>query len=94
MVSKSWLVLHPVLLPDVSSALPDFDTSVDCYHTLSVVSALASNPMASLFLSCVYVPSVSTPLLLHIPPSGSVIEIVLIKYSGNCIIGNVIFKLK
>ena len=39
-------------------------------------------------------PSASTPLLLHIPPSGSMIEIVLIKYSGNCIIGNVIFKLK
>ena len=51
-------------------------------------------PMVSLFLSCVYVPSASTPLLLHIPPSGSVSEIVLIKYSGNCIIGNVIFKLK
>ena len=50
--------------------------------------------MVSLFLSCVYVPSASTPLLLHILPSGSVIEIVLIKYSGNCIIGNVIFKLK
>ena len=25
-VSKSWLVQYPVLLPDVSSALPDFDT--------------------------------------------------------------------
>ena len=47
-------------------------------------------PMVSLFLSCVYIPSASTPLLLHIPPSGSMIEIVLIKYSGNCIIGNVI----
>ena len=51
-------------------------------------------PMVSLFLSCVYVPSASTPLLLHIPPSGSMIEIMLIKYSGNCIIGNVIFKLE
>ena len=51
-------------------------------------------PMVSLFLSCVYVPSASTPLLLHIPPSESMIEIMLIKYSGNCIIENVIFKLK
>ena len=51
-------------------------------------------PMVSLFLSCVCVPSASTPLLLHIPPSRSMIEIVLLKYSGNCIIGNVIFKLK
>ena len=51
-------------------------------------------PMVSLFLSCVCVPSASTPLLLHIPPSGSTIEIVLFKYSGNRIIGNVIFKLK
>ena len=47
-------------------------------------------PLVSLFLSCVCVPSASTPLLLHIPPSGSMIEIVLIKYSGNRIIGNVI----
>ena len=51
-------------------------------------------PMVCLYLSCVCVPSASTSLLLHIPPSGSMIEIVLIKYSGNCIIGNVIFKLK
>ena len=51
-------------------------------------------PMVSLFLSCVCVPSASSPLLLHIPPSGSMIKIVLIKYSGNCIIGNVIFKLE
>ena len=49
-------------------------------------------PMVSLFLSCVYVSSASTPLLLHILPSGSMIEIVLIKYSGNCIIGNVIIQ--
>ena len=45
MVSKSWLVQYPVLLPDVSSALPDFDTSVDSYHSPPVVSALASNPI-------------------------------------------------
>ena len=51
-------------------------------------------PMVCLFLSCVCVPSASTPLLLHNPPSGSMIEIMLIKYLGNRIIGNVIFKLK
>ena len=28
-VSKSWLVQYPVLLPDVGSALPDFDTCLD-----------------------------------------------------------------
>ena len=28
-VSKSWLVQYPVLLPDVISALPDFDTCLD-----------------------------------------------------------------
>ena len=28
-VFKSWLVEYPVLLPDVSSALPDFDTCLD-----------------------------------------------------------------
>ena len=44
MVSKSWLVQYLVLLPDVSSALPDFDTSIDSYHTPPVVSALALNP--------------------------------------------------
>ena len=43
-VSKSWLVQYPVLLPDVSSALPDFDTSIDSCHTPPVVLALASNP--------------------------------------------------
>ena len=43
-VSKSWLVQYLVLLPDVSSALPDFDTYIDSYHTPPVVSALASNP--------------------------------------------------
>ena len=85
---------YPVLLPDVSSALPDFDTYIDSYHTPPVVSALASNPngefvcVLCLRSLCFY------SLLLHIPPSGSVIEIVLIKYSGNRIIGNVIFKLK
>ena len=44
MVSQSWLVQYPVLLLDVSSALPDFDTSIDSYHAPPVVSALASNP--------------------------------------------------
>ena len=91
MVSKSWLVQFPVLLPDVSSALPDFDTSVDSYHTPPVVLALASNPNGE-FVSVLCLRSLCR--VLHIPPSGSMIEIVLIKYSGNCIIGNVIFKLK
>ena len=53
-------------------------------HTLTVAIFLRwyrlwrKTPMVSLFLCCVCVPSVSTPLLLHIPPSGSMIEIVLI----------------
>ena len=68
-------------------------------HTLTVPILLwyrlwHQTPMVSLFLSCVRVPSASTPLLLHIPPSGSMIEIVLIKCSGYHIIGNVILKLK
>ena len=48
-VSQSWLVQYPVLLPDVSSALPDFDTFIDSYHTPPVVSALASNPNGQFF---------------------------------------------
>ena len=43
-VSKSWLVQYPVLLPDIGSALLDFDTYIESYHTPTVVSALASNP--------------------------------------------------
>ena len=35
---------YPVLLPDVCSALPDFDTYIDSYHSPQVVSALASKP--------------------------------------------------
>ena len=81
-VSKSWLVQSPVLLPDVSSALPGFDTYIDSSNTPPVVSALASKPNGE-FVSvlclrslCFYSFTASTPL--HIPPSGSMIEIVLI----------------
>ena len=85
-----------VLVGAVSSPSPgcQFCPSFGSCNTPPVVSALASTLMVSLFLSCVYVPSASTPLLLHILPSGSMVEIVLINYSGNCIIGNVILKLK
>ena len=66
------------------------------YNTPPVVSAMASTPngefvlcvsLCSLFYFCLFI-------IMHIPPSVSMIEIVLFKCSGNRIIGNVILKLK
>ena len=66
------------------------------YNTPLVVSALASTPHGE-FVLCVCLCSLFYFCLFNThahPPSGSVIEIVLFKCSGNRIIGNVILKLK
>ena len=58
-VSWSWLVQSPVLLPDVGSALPDFDTCLDSFQYYSC----GIKPLwGVLLLSCVCV---------HITASGS-----------------------
>ena len=43
-VSKSWLVQHPVLLPGVSSALPGFDTCRDSLRYSSCGIGSGINP--------------------------------------------------
>ena len=60
--------------------------------------AWPSTQLVSLWSVCHYFfcffPLLPTHLCMHIPPFWSMWVIVLFKYSGNCIIGNVIFKLK
>ena len=60
--------------------------------------AWSCTPLVSLCCVChAFVsifPLLPTRLVMHIPPSWLMWVIVLIKYSGNCIIGNVIFDLK
>ena len=79
LVSESWWVWSPVLIPDAQSALPDSDTWLDFYNTSPVVSALASIPSGE-FALCVYLCSLfyfRLFIFMHILPSVSMIEIVL-----------------